>query len=86
MQPRLVAMPLLLAMTMASATVTAQTQSPTPSPTPGPTNPAPNPQAQPGATIVINPTHDECRSGWNASMRWTEEQFREFCTKLGASK
>lgn len=66
---------------------TAHAQSPTPSPTPGPTNPtAPNPQAQPGANIVINPTQDECQSGWNSSMRWTQEQFRDFCAKLGASK
>lgn len=86
MQPMFVAMTLLLAMTMATATVTAQTQSPTPSPAPGPTNPAPNPQAQPGATIVINPTQQECQSGWNASLRWTQEQFREFCTMLGSSK
>jgi hypothetical protein len=56
-------------------------------PSPGPTNPVPpNPQAKPGATIVVNPTTDECRSGWNASLRWTKEQFDDFCNKLGASK
>lgn len=82
MQPMLLAMTLLLATTIAGAA-----QSPTPAPTPGPTNPVqPNPQAQPGATIVINPTIDECQRGWNPGLRWTQEQFREFCTKLGASK
>lgn len=84
MHPLLVSLAMLLAMTVA---VAAQSQSPTPAPAPGPTNPIqPNPLAQPGATIVINPTQDECARGWNASMRWTQEQFREFCTKLGASK
>jgi hypothetical protein len=77
----------VLSMTLlltSAAVVSAQT---TPAPSPGPTNPIPpNPQAQPGATIVINPTTDECRRGWDASMRWTQDQFREFCTKLGASK
>jgi hypothetical protein len=61
-----------------------------PSPQPGPTNPtAPsssNPQAQPGATIVINPTIEECRQGWNSSMKWTKEQFEHFCTTLQSSK
>lgn len=60
-----------------------------PSPQPGPTNPAPppgNPQAQPGATIVINPTVEECRQGWNSSMKWSKEQFDHFCATLQASK
>jgi len=86
MQPMLIAATLLLVMTV-SANAQVQGQSPTPSPAPGPTNPVPpNPQAQPGATIVINPTNDECSKGWSPSMRWTQEQFREFCSKLGASK
>ena len=62
----------------------------TPSPQPGPNNPAPppggNPQAQPGATIVINPTVEECRQGWNSSMKWSKEQFDHFCATLQASK
>jgi hypothetical protein len=60
-----------------------------PSPQPGPINPAPppgNPQAQPGATIVINPTVEECWQGWNSSMKWTKEQFDHFCATLQASK
>jgi hypothetical protein len=88
MQPMLI-QPMMLAMAILMATslaVSAQTTTPSPSPPPGPTNPTPNPQAQPGATIVINPTQDECQRGWNASMRWTQDQFREFCAKLGASK
>jgi hypothetical protein len=60
-----------------------------PSPQPGPTNPAPppgNPQAQPGATIVINPTVEECRQGWNGNMKWSKQQFDHFCATLQASK
>lgn len=53
---------------------------------PGPTNPAPSPQSKPGATIVVNPTQDECDRGWHAGLKWTREQFEEFCTKLKASK
>ncbi len=82
-QPLFVAMSILMVSALAAS---AQTTTPSPSPAPGPTNPAPNPQSQPGATIVINPTQDECHAGWNASMRWTQDQFREFCAKLGASK
>lgn len=56
-------------------------------PAPGPTNPIPpNPQSQPGATIVINPTLEECRRGWEPSMRWTQDQFQQFCTKLSEAK
>ena len=55
--------------------------------TPGPTNPVPpNPQAKPGATMVINPTEDECRSGWNQALKWTKEQFEQFCAQMKASK
>ena len=57
------------------------------SPTPGPTNPVPpNPQSKSGATIVINPTEEECKRGWNPGLRWTKEQFDQFCSKLGSSK
>lgn len=60
------------------------------SPQPGPTNPtvpsSNNPQAQPGATIVVNPTIEECRQGWNSSMKWTKQQFQHFCTTLQSSK
>ncbi len=61
----------------------------TPSPQPGPTNPTSppdNPQAQPGATILISPTLEECRQGWNSSMKWSKEQFDRFCTMHLASK
>jgi hypothetical protein len=34
----------------------------------------------------VNPTADECKGGWNARMRWTKEQFQEFCARLNASK
>ena len=71
----------LAAAVMACATASlAQT-------TPGPTNPTPpNPQAKPGATMVVNPTEDECQQGWNATLKWTKEQFEQFCGQMKASK
>jgi hypothetical protein len=45
-----------------------------------------NPQSKQGGAIVANPTDDECKRGWNAGMRWTKEQFQEFCARLNASK
>ena len=55
--------------------------------TPGQTDPTPpNPQAKPGATMVINPTDDECQKGWNSTLKWTKEQFEQFCTLLKAAK
>jgi hypothetical protein len=71
------------------ASVSAGIGQSTPSPQPGPTNPtspANNPQAQPGATMVINPTVEQCRQGWNSAMKWTKAQFDHFCTTLQASK
>ena len=66
------------------ATLAASAQT---APTPGPTNPTqPNPQAQPGATIVINPTQQECSKGWSPDMKWTKAQFDDFCGKLKAAK
>jgi hypothetical protein len=82
MQPALWAMTFLLVTSLAAS---AQSTAPAPGVPPGPTNP-PNPQAQPGATIVINPTQEECQRGWDTSLRWTQDQFRDFCTKMGASK
>ena len=55
--------------------------------TPGQTDPtSPNPQAKPGATMVINPTEDECKKGWNSNLKWTKEQFDQFCALLKAAK
>ena len=72
---------LTTSLSLTVTTALAQTQAP------GPTNPTPpNPQAQPGATMVINPTEEECRRGWNASLKWSKEQFDEFCSKLRASR
>jgi hypothetical protein len=45
-----------------------------------PPKPETNPQSKSGATIVVHPTEDECRKGWNASLRWTKEQFEAFCS------
>ena len=61
----------------------AQTQPP-----PGPNKPPPtnSPLAKPGADMVINPTIEECRMGWNASLKWTKEQFENHCAQMKASK
>jgi hypothetical protein len=58
------------------------------SPRPGPTSPPPpnQPLAKPGADAVINPTTEECRNGWDPTLRWTKEQFEEFCAKMKAAK
>jgi hypothetical protein len=56
------------------------------SPAPGPTNPAPNPLAKPGADLVINPTTEECEKGWRPGLKWTREQFENFCTQIRTSK
>lgn len=72
-----------LACILAGAPAIAQTNAPTP----GPTHPAPpNPMTQPGATIRINPTKEQCEQGWNPTTRWTKQQFQEFCTRLRTSK
>ena len=48
---------------------------------------APNqPLAKPGADAVINPTTEECRKGWDPGLRWTKEQFEEFCARMKAAK
>jgi hypothetical protein len=53
----------------------------------GPTDPTPtNPMSKDGATMVINPTSEECARGWQPGGRWSADQFKAFCTKLGASK
>ena len=56
-----------------------------PPPTPGPTNPTP-PATKPGADLVINPTDEECKKGWNGGLKWTREQFEQFCAAAPAAK
>jgi hypothetical protein len=55
-----------------------------PPPTPGPTNPTP-PATKPGADLVINPTDEECKKGWNVGLKWTREQFEQFCAAARAA-
>ena len=58
------------------------------SPTPGPTSPPPpnQPLAKPGSDLVINPTTEECRKGWDSGLKWTKEQFEDYCAKMKAAK
>jgi hypothetical protein len=56
--------------------------------TPGPTNPTPqaNPLAKPNSDLVINPTEEECQKGWHSDLKWTREQFENFCGQMKSSK
>jgi hypothetical protein len=56
--------------------------------TPGPTNPGQpsNPSAKGNKDLVINPTEEECRKGWHSGLRWTKEEFDNFCGQLKSSK
>jgi hypothetical protein len=58
------------------------------SPTPGPTRPepAPGPIAQADRDIVVNPTLEQCRAGWNPTLRWTRDGFQAQCAKMHAAK
>jgi len=47
---------------------------------------APAPQTKGQTNIVVNPTEAECRTGWNASLKWSKEQFDQFCTTITKSK
>jgi hypothetical protein len=67
----------------AATTIFAQV---TPPPSPGPTNPQAAPETKSGTDLVINPTDEECKKGWNASMKWTRERFEQFCATLRAAK
>jgi len=55
---------------------------------PGPTKPPPttSPLTKPGADMVINPTTEECRSGWSRDLKWTKEQFESHCEQMKASR
>jgi hypothetical protein len=57
-----------------------------PTPAPGPVKPPPPVENPAGKGIVLNPTDEECKRGWSPSLRWTKEQFNDFCGKLGTSK
>jgi len=72
----------ILAILLGSAAAVAQDKS-----VPGPTVPTP-PASKRGemSTMVINPTVEECKAGWNASMRWTQYEFKEMCARLEMSR
>ncbi len=52
---------------------------------PAPTSP-PQTKEPGGQTIVLNPTQAECATGWNANLKWSKEQFDQFCSTLSKSK
>jgi hypothetical protein len=65
-------------------TEVATAQSP---PTPGPTRPPITlPAPKPGDNIVINPTIEQCQQGWRPGLKWTKQQFDEFCAQFKISK
>jgi hypothetical protein len=44
------------------------------------------PVPRPGDNMVLNPTLEECKTGWRPGLRWTKEQFDNFCTQFKISK
>ena len=46
----------------------------------------PSPQTQLASDLVINPTIEECKKGWEAGMKWTKEQFEQLCAQMQAAK
>jgi hypothetical protein len=44
------------------------------------------PVPRPGDDMVLNPTLEECKAGWRPGLRWTKEQFDNFCTQFRISK
>lgn len=43
-------------------------------------------QSKPGYDLVINPTTEECKKGWEAAVKWTKEQFEQLCAQTQAAK
>jgi hypothetical protein len=43
-------------------------------------------QSKPGSDIVMNPTTEECKKGWEAAMKWSKEQFEQLCAQMRAAK
>jgi hypothetical protein len=58
------------------------------SPTPGPTRPEPTPGpiARSDKNIVVNPTLEQCRVGWNPTLRWTRDEFQAHCAKMQTAR
>jgi hypothetical protein len=43
-------------------------------------------QSRPNSDLVINPTTEECKKGWEAAMKWSKEQFEQLCAQMRAAK
>jgi hypothetical protein len=78
---RLVAMAAALA--VAGSVASAQ-RPPGPEPTVPPTPQLPIPKR--GEDLVLNPTAEECRKGWQPGLKWTKKQFDDFCSQLEISR
>jgi hypothetical protein len=78
---------ILYMMVVAALTASrASAQAPAP-PSRGSTNPQPPASVtKPGSDLVVNPTDAECKKGWDASLKWTKEQFETHCATMRAAK
>lgn len=45
-----------------------------------------SPQSKPATDLVINPTTEECKKGWEPAVKWTKEQFERQCAQMQAAK
>ena len=43
-------------------------------------------QSKPGYDLVINPTTEECKKGWEAAVKLTKKQFELLCTQTQAAR
>ena len=43
-------------------------------------------QSKSGHDLVINPTTEECKKGWEAAVKLTREQFELLCTQTQAAR
>jgi hypothetical protein len=43
-------------------------------------------QSTPGHDLVINPTTEECKKGWEAAVKLTKKQFELLCTQTQAAR
>lgn len=54
--------------------------------TPPPQLPVTPPATKPGSDLVLNPTTAECVKGWMPELKWTKDQFDQFCAQMNSAK